>query len=103
MERGCAVNTNQIVTGSTPEEQNDATDASASETLPRDGYEKRADPDKLPSVRLLHRNRDQWIDATPGMAAKAKQAWIKRTVVSWHDGAPVPNGWTWALSLYFAP
>lgn len=70
--------------------------------LPRIGHEIRADPEKLKNVHLLHRQRGQWVNSTPGMAAKAHAAWIKRTPVSWHDGATVPNGWTWAVHLYFS-
>ena len=73
--------------------------------LPREGYEIKASPKALESVRLGkvdHRigPTGTWVELT-WKAKNASQAWILRTPLSWWQGKEVKQGWTWALHLYY--
>lgn len=66
--------------------------------LPRYGWEKKADMEKLKGVELVHGREysNRVFDAS-----NAEHGWIKRTRLSWFDGAPVKDGFTWAIHIHF--
>jgi hypothetical protein len=71
--------------------------------LPKPGHEIRANPAMMAQVTLLtraHHEGADWVERKDLDASKA-EGWIKPTRISWHDGAPVKDGWTWALHVYW--
>jgi hypothetical protein len=80
-----------------------AKELSIENRLPRHGYEMRANPEKLASVELLYARPidGKYVPSERTKASNAKSGWIQRTPLSWHDGAAVKDGWTWALRLDF--
>jgi hypothetical protein len=76
-------------------------------TLPKHGYERKADLAKLASVNFGRLERFE-----VGINVKArfqkfehckpeqvKAAWVTRTPLSYWQGKPIENNWTWALHV----
>ena len=73
--------------------------------LPRHGYEMKADPAVLETVKVgqvdYHRGpTGTWVEFT-FKAKNATAAWVMRTPLSFWNGKEVKNGWTWTLHLYY--
>lgn len=70
--------------------------------LPRLGYETKADPVVLATVKLGHIDHRRgpegtWVEfdwKTPPV-----KAWVTRTPLSWWHGARIEKGWSWALHV----
>jgi len=75
--------------------------------LPRAGYEVKADPAKLASVKFGRLTRtEQSLHGKPKFEhfdhckpEMIETAWIKTTPLSYWRGEMNPNGWTWALHV----
>ena len=63
--------------------------------LPKIGYERLPDKNKLAELTLLTRYGQGWRDC--GM--KAANGWITRTPISYFDGKENFRGWVWALHV----
>jgi hypothetical protein len=70
--------------------------------LPKNGYERKANFEKLNNIRLTYRNKNGYIVPIDYEAYKAKSAWIGRTPKSYWNGKPVKEGFVWALHLSFS-
>jgi hypothetical protein len=73
--------------------------------LPRFGYEMKADPAVLETVKIgkvdyTRGPTGTWVEFS-FKAKNATYAWVKRTPLSWWNGKEVKNGWTWSLHLYY--
>ena len=73
--------------------------------LPRFGYEMKADPAVLETVKVGKVNHNKGPNGTweefQFKAKNATSAYVLRTPLSWWNGAPVKNNWVWALHLYY--
>jgi len=84
-----------------------ASQLSIEHRLPRAGYEIKADPAKLASVKFGRMNRtEQSLKGKPKFQNfdhctpdKIETAWIKTTPLSYWQGEPHTPGWTWALQV----
>lgn len=73
--------------------------------LPRPGYAMTLDPRTLGNVVLLRRSAREGAPWLPidDKATDYGGAEIVYTACSWHDGAEVPGGGTWALKVHTLP
>lgn len=70
--------------------------------MPKPGWERRADPERLQSVQL------RWSPGKITGAESIQEAWVTRTTVCWRSGTRDPHGvWdphqVWALHVLFKP
>jgi hypothetical protein len=63
--------------------------------LPKHGYERKANFEKLKDVELVYRTYSVALSKQ-----HYKQAWISRTPLSYWDGKKVEQGFVWAIHLH---
>jgi DNA primase len=71
--------------------------------LPRDGYATRSKPLSELAGQVAFQVWDRIARDWKPYSPRAKEGWIQRTPLTWHDGEAVKAGWVWSIHVYESP